>query len=778
MRLGLDLSLKGYRVGGPVSAIQSFEVVNATGLDATGDYSDATVRIGVNGTGWVVKATMPYLVGQTFDPSKISIAVSDPGYDATTTVTRTRTIAGTVVLRRQYNAASSNQIANDGITFTVYFAVDDYIYSGTTVTSVTASSGFYGSSTAGSVASITNSSVLAYSKPLFCWVTQQQERVTADFGVEAIAIHRHAMNGQMVARMEFIAADTHSNTAATQTASTTSLSSLQTQGNIPEVFKGTVPVTALTQGDVVTVNAKVYPFIGDSTSVLDLSVDGRAWPTSYPDTPLLTKLDKTGAYGGAIACWKNGAAGGTVQTTIALARTTPYPSLSQAISALQTYNNANKTGNNTPGGSYVYGIEDSAGAGATWTSTAGGVIADIGTLNAADSWIDVYNDPNNTGSCTLSATVLGRKLPSMVRFNGMNILQGGNFYFSTGNTNANIGISSRGCAFNVTGGTSIPVFYQFGRMYQRDNTFTNVGANVTTLMLSSQSSNPRANNAGAFGIISTDATANNGVWLRTVVGCQFKRIGLIDIDPAVVPNCDFSDGAIVYNNHFMNLQAAQIVGNKIDWTRGIAIVQNVMERAVVTSSECLRIDGDGGIQNTANIILMYNTLPAGGAADGTCRINGLYTDVAGAQGITKRYSHFRANLFGNYNCKTDTFTVNTTVTGRVGNWPHRYTVGHRYNLSVQGDANAATAPTTNGSTWLGEFWHASSNPGAGFANVNFTNNQAGTTGAGNGTYTLTSGGTYAAKIIAIPTAAQALGYDISGVARKNSGACGAYEWTV
>jgi hypothetical protein len=98
-------------------------------LDATGDYGDATARTGVPADGWVAKATMPYLVGQTFDPTKVTLTISDPGYDgagAATTVTRTLT--GRAVLRRQYNAASAKQISNDGLTFTVYFSLADAVY--------------------------------------------------------------------------------------------------------------------------------------------------------------------------------------------------------------------------------------------------------------------------------------------------------------------------------------------------------------------------------------------------------------------------------------------------------------------------------------------------------------------------------------------------------------------------------------------------------------------------------------------------------------------------
>ena len=83
------------------------------------------------------------------------------------------------------------------------------------------------------------------------------------------------MNGQMVAAIEYYAVDSQGtpNTSATVTASAPVLSSIQTLGNIAEVYRATVALDgagggqALAQGDLCRVNAKVYPWIGP---VLDL----------------------------------------------------------------------------------------------------------------------------------------------------------------------------------------------------------------------------------------------------------------------------------------------------------------------------------------------------------------------------------------------------------------------------------------------------------------------------------------------------------------------------
>lgn len=312
-RLALGLvprNVAGIGGGGPASAITSLEIVGPTLLDATGDYGDAGSRVGVNGNGWVAKVTVPYLVGQTFDPTKITINLSDPGYDATGTTTVTRQVRGGVILRRQYNAQASLQQSNNGVTLTVYFTLTadgagfSTVHQGTTLVSANAASGFYGASASGSISSLTNSSTVAYAKPLFAWLQRHHTLVGAGgLYVEGVAYHAYGMNGRQVARVEYIGKDSQvtPNVTATQPTSTPILSTLLTKGQKPECYAATIPVTALTQADLCFVNAKVYPWIGDSSAVLDVTADGVGvtgnFFTANPQTPLRFVNDKAGTWG-------------------------------------------------------------------------------------------------------------------------------------------------------------------------------------------------------------------------------------------------------------------------------------------------------------------------------------------------------------------------------------------------------------------------------------------------------------------------------------------------
>ncbi|MCV5208912.1 hypothetical protein OFC00_28890, partial [Escherichia coli] len=91
------------------------------------------------------------------------------------------------------------------------------------------------------------------------------------------------------------------NLSATMTAAAPQLSAIQTKGQIGEVYAAAIPLANLTQGDLCRVNAKVFPWIGNASAVLDLLVDGVAVTgdaTSInPQTPLRFCCDKTGGYG-------------------------------------------------------------------------------------------------------------------------------------------------------------------------------------------------------------------------------------------------------------------------------------------------------------------------------------------------------------------------------------------------------------------------------------------------------------------------------------------------
>ena len=750
-----DLVVSAEEPGGPVSAINTLAIMNATPLDATGDYGDATARTGVDGNGWVGVVTVPYLVAQTFDPSKIVHEVVDPGYDATGSTTVTRNLRGTVVLRRQYNAASSKQQSDNGVTLTVYYALEDVVYAGSTLVAATAEAGYYGASAAGSVSSLTNNSTRPYYKPLAAWFNTQHERATGSgYSVELAAAHAHGMNGRMVARVEFIATDGNSHTAATQTASVPSLSAIQTQGNPTEAYKATIPLTALDQGAVCQVNAKIYPWIGDASAVLDLAVDGFAWPTANPQTPLRFLNDKNATYGGAIAYVRQGA-GGTPQVsrTDATARANPYATINAAVAALASFNNANSTpAHNDHSGATIYLMDNGAGGAVAHTIDAAFSIA------AGNCWTDIRPDPLATGAVSLSMTAV-RGISDKIRwFIDINHSAANGFDGGTGG-------GAKMLAFGggtITSTSSGPLHYRNGLVYLANVT---VNGSDSKTMLDGYS-NTRTQTALALGVIAEGATGDATVRPYAMIGCRMRRLGLQEIAPASRPTCDEQDGMFIMNNWFRQSGSkfASLLTER-PTSRGMAIVQNLFEQGANQTG--LRLGGDGTTMASDNVVFVHNSVVGG-------RLNHGYTDVAAAAGVLRRM-RMRFNLCNDtWNCKTDTFTTNTTVTGRVGNWEHLHNVGQRGNVVTGGSANNSVPnPDTS---WLGPWWPAATyNVGA--ANVTFTDDKSLPIGSGalGGTYSLTGATNAAYDQVAVNDAM--LAYDIAGNARRNNGtgASGCYE---
>ena len=769
----ISLSLSTPRGGSSVitSDITSMEIMGATPLlDATNDYGDATARTGINGDGWIAKATMPYLVGQTFDPTKITFTVQDAGYDATTSTTVTRTITGTKILRRQYSAQASNQIANDGITFTVYFAIDDDIYDRALSVTATAASGFYGGSVAGAVASVTNSSTAAYEKPLFGWFNIQHERAdSSTFNVEAVAFHRRAQSGRQVARIEFIAKDAQGtpNVAATQTASSTSLSSFQTAGNICEVYKAAIPMTNLTQADVCQVNVKVYPWLGDSTAVLDLDTDGIAWPTARPITKLRFLNDKNGTYGGAHAMVQiGGTATGTTGVgatyAAALALAAPYGTLDAALAAVQSYNSTNKS-HNDHSGSEIWMMETTPGAGAdhAWQATS--------TRTAGNCMTNVRTDPAASGTVRIVVGATG-VTTSMLRF-FCQVRQNGAFSIDGGSAGAgdNKLIAFENTTLSHASSAAAPLIRRVGLGYYRNVTVT--GATATE--------------QAPWGTFSSDIKQS-----CLVLGCnfvpnstsvQFKTHPYVycgnysegAIFDEFTSGAATQDGLIVYNNKLMKQGTNGATTSKFGHIRafslGLAMVQNVGENIAVNFN-LMQISGDSTTFAMDNVISMYNTLMG--------RNNHMYSDVAGSAGVIKRMIT-RFDLFDSFALKTDTFTTITSVTGRHGNHRMRYFVGCSglvtFYSSVVTNANALGA-----NDWLGEV-APSNSVLASNGGVTFTDDQhnAGLGGGvlmpGGGTYSLTGASNDAYDRVGSGLAG--LTKDISGAARLNdgTGAAGAYE---
>lgn len=760
------------------AAIASLTVLGATGVDGTGAYGDGTTRPGVVMNGCAVQIVFPYVVGATLDVTKISISVSDPAYSAAgVATTRSRTIALSAPLRRQFTGPASTptnpsagattpvivsplMTAQDGATppnITMNVALSSEIYGATTLVSATAASGWYGAAATGAIGTISNGSSRAYRKAIGGFVTKQKEVGGSSFSVEFVAFHRHGMNGQMVAGVSFGAFDAQGtpNNTAVVSANAPTPSTVQTTGNIAEVYAATLTTTPLHDLDDCQVWAKVYPWIGDSSAVLDLTGSDAvaAYPTVRNHTRLHFKLNKAGSYGGAFAvvdATSGNDTTGVASKTLATAQGTPCATPEGALAKLQTFNNGQGTGNE-PGGNTIY-IYDHAGSITNIT-----LATDFSTNNCA-AWTYIKQDPRNTNTVTVTLTAQVFTV-SLLAWQAPVICNGTNaFLRGDGSTVA----QSYEGGLNISTACTVPVTYGQVLAYVRNGTLV-CPAGVGPFDL--YGNEPMG--AQALGVTGTANSGTPAVRVTSIIGCNFNNYKFTDQSSG---GTESTDGMIVYNNIWKNSQNSSDLDNTI--VIGAAWVQNVGEN-ISNTQRLTRFNADSNTLGAVNWIEAYNTFCGGN--------NRLYTEEDGTIGEALEMSAF-GNLYLVFSNKTDTQIQFTVSEGRTGNWPVHYRTffnGNVYGASATTQTNFVS---NDGSQWLGAVLGRNDLQNVTFSTM-FTNYQACAgdstgAGAGGGTYSLT-GHTNPAYGLMLG-ADQALRYDIVGARRNtgnDNGAAGAYART-
>jgi hypothetical protein len=670
---GFRLERGGRAVAVPEAAITSLEVLPAAGLQ-TVDGADAA-----DANGWVAKIVLPDDGTNAFDPARIVLTVSDPGFAAAGVPgVVTRTVRGGAVLRRQHpNGATLLNSASGGVR-TVFVSLDDWVFAGSTIAAA-AEPGFYGASQGGAVGTIVNSSTKPYYKPLASWASLQHERRTGAFQPELVVTHLYGMKGQMAAGVRFAGQDEAGGQTGGIDVNAVELSVEQTQGNPFEVFRPTVPIKDLAQGHRCILNARIYPWLGDESAVLDLAVDGIAttgdWSNANPRTPLRFLCDKAGGYSGAVACVKSGAVGGTVQATLAAARGTPFPTLEAAYAALPAWNNSNK-GHNDSGGGDIYLVNDT-GAPVTFTPGAGI------TATAGKTWVNVRQDPANTAAASVTFAA-SRSVPAYTRFL-CPVVQ------TSGNIDANSvwkPLAMEAMTLSISGATS-PIHFRQPAFVMRNVTVTGLANANACPLLGSGSAAQKQQLAQAVGVImedgSVDAVASG---MFSLLGCRFRRVRFEDHARATYPLMDSFDGVQWVATMFRDVRAvsAPTVGANNPIVAGFHAVNFLVEGTMSGGGGAWRLGGDGAVRALDNVLIAYATMPGSGAANpSTNRLNLAYADVAGAVGVSKRVT-IRFSIMHQVNIKTDTFLDNTSSTGRTGNWEVRYGVRHEGNVRIEEDA--------------------------------------------------------------------------------------------
>lgn len=733
---------------------------------------DPQSGIGPSGSGWVAQCVLAGITNTagTLAASKLVIQVSDPGYTANgATTTVNRTVRGTTYLRRNYPNGNDRMITTDAVDLTLYVALDDVIYSGTTIVSAEIESGFYDGAVAGAAGSITNSSTETYKKPIGAWgnFNGGEYATTNSILVEFCAFSNVARNNQQVACVEFYA-DDGTTTGSSVFANSPTLSSLATQGNIHECFSANVDLTGQNQAALTKINAKLYPWIGDSSAIMDLDSDGYAWPTALPLTPLRVFCDSSGSYGGAYA-YVDGVGAGTPQVSAdpATAKANPYSSLAAALAAVKVWNNANK-GHDDFGGSVVRFIND----------TGGEVTYDLAdhTGNFAGAGRHIVElDPDAAGSVALLGVVQRQHADNCVWRNlTIRSVTGGTNYmvlgYSSGGTPAT-SVFFDGVTFDNPRNVAALAWYSFRHL--RNVSFTGGKSDLRSLGPTDSAV------ASMFG-----CSADSDATTPTFSGGSLSPLVLVgSVFPyASVSNTvsQFGDhGRIIYNNRLAAMLFRNTSANTLDF--GVANVQNLVEYMPSASVICMNMFADSDLTQIDNYIDFHNT------AVGE-RSSRMYNDVVATQiipnGLIKKgISKF--SLYDNYNIKDERFGPGQ---GSVGNWRYSYSVGNVGNVAIFGNTRrlAIELPENDATDqYLGSYWLDSSSPNLlaeGHTQTelmdmfeNWTTTPRAVPAVG-GDYHLTAAAT--PMLNRVPPDMAVLAFDLDGEPRSNSGsgAAGAYEF--
>ena len=527
------------------------------------------------------------------------------------------------------------------------------------------------------ISGVTNGSVEASPVPVCNWVMPGRGVVGNSLDVEIVAFHRNARSGRQVAAVVFTATD--GTTTVSQTVAASSVSGKSYDKHAVIVYKATLDVSALATG-LVTVNAKVYPWIGAAAAVADSST-GTARrgfsPRYFLKNPALAASPPY-AYVAKAADAANGigtpSAAGVVSTTLATARSTPYDTVQNALTGIQA---ALGTGTGIDGAIIMVGND--------------GGTAHVLTGSAADrtqkvAALTITRDPNvaktnarvSFGTASF-APRLGQATGSLLtaplttgclRFSdiaiirtGMNTIPG-----TSGRSPLEI-MFDNGCTFDnasmAATWLSNSFDYHFGTMFSGIASSTNLGQAGTT------------EHRIWRGVTATLNNTTMELWLM---------IGSTITAPNQINSGTLSSSGAVFAYNRLNSPAGSTtitIGGSGDVT-GFACVQNVFEwTGGTTNGHFLFINADSATGNVTHPIIHHNTM-TGVSQFGRCNI---FYDEGPTARITRLQS-MKANIQPSWSTKSDLFRYynqNDTANGgnRQGNWAFNFGVGCEALFSMQ-----------------------------------------------------------------------------------------------
>lgn len=207
--------------------------------------------------------------------------------------------------RKHYPDTSAKDEVLSGTNVILRLALEGFVFAGDSNITANILGGFYtqGGSSNNPVAGITvtNLSTLTYPKPIANWSEYPFKLFsnTNTAVVPLVAFSHESENGQPFLAVHFWALDQSNDSSPTNIITQATIRSVGDALPIVEAV-GNIDISSLTQGDTLTVHARVIPKYGDLNAILDSS-DGRFSFPANEFAPTKIVNDRTGAYGRTVA---------------------------------------------------------------------------------------------------------------------------------------------------------------------------------------------------------------------------------------------------------------------------------------------------------------------------------------------------------------------------------------------------------------------------------------------------------------------------------------------
>jgi hypothetical protein len=764
--------------------LTAFFLLSSALLGATGDILSVAIRpdgvtgeavIEGKGTGGLYSFGLG-ANNVTSGIPRVGFTVTSHGFtDAGAATTKVRYIWGTLETRKPWPNDGDNEEVASGGNVTVRFHLSEVVYdeddagagnSGVAITCFILAS-FYDQAGGNNAVSagfpVTNNSTVGFQSVIPNWSWPGYQLADASTRFSLVAFHRHGEQGRPVRAVRFWMSDGTNEVDEWVTTPT-----IRIIGDAKPVIEYNTTgslVTGLTQGAEITLNADIYPWVGDNVFLTSSGVA----PPSPLVGPQKHVCNVSGTYG--IAHAVVDAATGSDPAGFALADdagkwvgdgeahgtgsgVTAYATIARAARAIRNYNAARGVPVDDVGGGFVH-VKDG-------NYNAYGVTVTGGFGSTPKTWLTVKPYTGHT-AVAINGTLGSTEIGDRVKLQGIDITSNANSTFSSTEVTwiDQCYVTTTSTGLFATPGQRVYLTHsEVGQFEQglkgfsvTDTCFNLIRGNVLSGL------NDRLD---VYTVLGNERTTTTAEGFSVTIGIAGTAA------PHSIPILAFND----FRGCFAN--SGDIFELESEWDNytGGAFVQNVIENYHngITGLGSFGSEDGTAVADTGydydNFIIWHNTLVGGRCFVG---YNADYDTV-----YHRRYWSQINNYWDRWANKGDNFAAEGT--NRVGGWQVKFNVGSSGNYCSQ---NMNSLPDN----FFAEFDGISSHKPVNYGSPDdalFVNRQSAraitagsntnVAGSGYGDYDLQSG----SPLIGLPIV-EVVSYDMDGVLRTSSNAAsGAY----